>query len=930
MSDTQRLSPYELLPPVYRLRDAVEGRGALEAILRVIDEQMQMVQSSTRQLLDDFFIETCRPEMVPFLGELVGNGAAEGLTALPRHEVDRLRALRLSMPRRQVANAIANQKRKGTLPVLEELGMAVTNWYSRANEWYPRVAQFQDIRRNQQLCPVRDEALLGDVAAMGQTVNLRMLKEEGSLERAFSQGSFFSDFKKPHQDWYPKNRDLIRLHLWRLQPMRGTQSRARCIWNCEHTLASESGTTTQKTIEVYSFDSIGMSRPICNQPTTHAALRSEQVDKLEPRERLPLLITREELQESTNGPPKKIYYGRDKSFALWEETCSGDECAPAMSGTPCICRRNVQMIRRKRVRVGDLSWVMCECSTTAGDKEERIKKGCNQILQILGLSQPEGKSDCKTPASKEEIGKYLVDPESGLLAIVKNSSKPADQSSTSHAILASFYYLFSAEVGGGEYKTSTTNEMVHGDEDGPIVVRVRGGCVAACADLFQLIENERSKDPIFGNPNGSASTIQCDSKTIKKRVLKKPRVIIEIADSDHYKLKELYSISIPSGYELTVRGAPTCFPTIELENGECDEAISFELDKGAKLHLERLRICNGKVAIKGHSQPVDPCAGTALTPCQSQRPNPCDLRIHDPITRINIDHCTFVPIDFQSSCKCVTIRASDLILDAEGSVTSIRNSIVGKVRGTAEARLQIADSIVDGNAKGCGCEAGEAIRFCNGLLRVERSTLLGTVHAFAIEYAADSIFDQTVRVERQQLGGMRFCYVGYERINGDLAKPDITPCSAMKIKFIPYWKTPQQYFCQPAQAWDRETLTGKSLGWERIVPRYVSTHYLDPGYCQLALPHVLEGNLSNGEGCMAGGCGCSPGTTTGCGCSNSSLGPDSEHSSPCHSAILQGAESGSEMGVFHDLYQPQRIANLRQRISDFTPFPMTTELRIEN
>ncbi|MEI8211029.1 MAG: hypothetical protein WCI02_02695 [Planctomycetota bacterium] len=910
MSDTQRLSPYELLPPVYRLRDAVEGRGALEAILRVIDEQMQMVQSSTRQLLDDFFIETCRPEMVPFLGELVGNGAAEGLASLPRHEVDRLRALRLSMPRRQVAHAITNQKRKGTLPVLEELGMAVTNWYSRANEWYPRVAQFQDIRRNQQLCPVRDATLLGDLAAMGQSVNFRKLKEEGSLERAFSQGSFFSDFKKPHEDWYPKNRDLIRLHLWRLQPMRVTQSRARCIWTCEHTIAVGSGQSSQKTIEVYSFDSIGVARPICNQPTTHATLRAEQVDGLEPRERLPLLLTREELQESTNGPPKNIYYGRDKSFALWEETCSGACCKASVPNSPCTCVQHVRLIRRRRVRIGDLSWVLCECNAKDESAKERIKKGCEQILQILGLSQPEGNGADETSASQDAKSEYLVDPESGLFAIVKEPSA-AVATVASPAILASYYYLFSADVGGGEYRTSATNEVVHGDEEGPLVVRVHRGCAATGGNLFQIVDQERPRDPIFITPStlSPVGTV-CSGTSIPYFVLNKPRVIIEIADSDHYEL-DLCSIAIPAGYELTVRGAPRCFPTIELGNGECDEAISFELGTGAKVHLERLRICNGKVAIKGHSQPMDPCAETAMTPCQSQRPNPCDVRVHDPITRINIDHCTFVPIDFQSSCKCVTIRASDLILDAEGSVTSIRNSIVGKVRGTAESRLQIADSIVDGNTRGCGCEAGQAIRLNKGLIRVERSTLLGKVDAFAIEFAADSIFDQAVTVARQQLGGMRFCYVA-----PTTSEPD--------------WKTPQQYFCQPAQASDRETPTGKSLGWERIVPRYVSTHYLDPGYCQLALSHVLEGIPSMGDACSLGGCECSPGPTKGYGCSNGTHGPDSEHSSPCHSAILQGAESGSEMGVFHDLYQPQRIANLRQRITEFTPFPMTTELRIEN
>ena len=35
--------------------------------------------------------------------------------------------------------------------------------------------------------------------------------------------------------------------------------------------------------------------------------------------------------------------------------------------------------------------------------------------------------------------------------------------------------------------------------------------------------------------------------------------------------------------------------------------------------------------------------------------------------------------------------------------------------------------------------------------------------------------------------------------------------------------------------------------------------------------------------------------------------------------IAQGASDLSEMGVYHALYQPQRLANLNQRLSEFTP-----------
>jgi hypothetical protein len=61
----------------------------------------------------------------------------------------------------------------------------------------------------------------------------------------------------------------------------------------------------------------------------------------------------------------------------------------------------------------------------------------------------------------------------------------------------------------------------------------------------------------------------------------------------------------------------------------------------------------------------------------------------------------------------------------------------------------------------------------------------------------------------------------------------------------------------------------------RIKPTFVSTHYGDPGYCQ--------------------------------------LGGD------CPAAIARGAEDESQPGVFHDLYEPQRAASLAARLREFTP-----------
>jgi hypothetical protein len=46
----------------------------------------------------------------------------------------------------------------------------------------------------------------------------------------------------------------------------------------------------------------------------------------------------------------------------------------------------------------------------------------------------------------------------------------------------------------------------------------------------------------------------------------------------------------------------------------------------------------------------------------------------------------------------------------------------------------------------------------------------------------------------------------------------------------------------------------------------------------------------------------------------------------CADEITRGAENRSEMGVFHDLYQPQRADALRIRLAEFTPAGMDVGL----
>jgi hypothetical protein len=94
-------------------------------------------------------------------------------------------------------------------------------------------------------------------------------------------------------------------------------------------------------------------------------------------------------------------------------------------------------------------------------------------------------------------------------------------------------------------------------------------------------------------------------------------------------------------------------------------------------------------------------------------------------------------------------------------------------------------------------------------------------------------------------------------------------------------RTPRRHNCQPDLALsplrgnDAQTQSERERTEMRVRPHFNSVRYGTPAYCQLA--------------------------------------------ETCPAEISRGADDESEMGVYHDLFQPQREANLRARLDEFTP-----------
>jgi hypothetical protein len=177
--------------------------------------------------------------------------------------------------------------------------------------------------------------------------------------------------------------------------------------------------------------------------------------------------------------------------------------------------------------------------------------------------------------------------------------------------------------------------------------------------------------------------------------------------------------------------------------------------------------------------------------------------------------------------------------------------------------LCISDSIVDATSPERQAIGAPGATWAHVLLTIQRCTVWGIVDAHAMALGENSLFS-CVNVARRQIGCMRYCWVPIE-------------C-----------RTPRRYRCQPdgviADVKARIPADAAKQASEianevlRVAPQFNAVRYGRPDYAQLAFGCALE--------------------------------------------ITRGADDESEMGVFHDLYQPQREANLRTRLAEYTPAGM--------
>jgi hypothetical protein len=186
--DAERL--YQMLPAVYRLRDAAQGEP-LRQLLEVIGVEFAALEENLAQLYDDQFIETCADWAAPYLGELIGYRSLHGV------------APRIASPRAEVANTIAFRRRKGTALMLEELSRNVTGWPAHAVEFFEQLATTQFMKHLRAHAPA--------------TAGLRSQRAMLSLGGAFNTVAHTAQMRRAETGGR-YNIPNIGIFLWRLAP----------------------------------------------------------------------------------------------------------------------------------------------------------------------------------------------------------------------------------------------------------------------------------------------------------------------------------------------------------------------------------------------------------------------------------------------------------------------------------------------------------------------------------------------------------------------------------------------------------------------------------------------------------------------------------------------------------------------------------------
>lgn len=265
---------YELLPALYRIRDAERGEP-LKALIDVIARQAGVMEADIDQLYENWFIETCEDWVIPYIGDLL---CVRGLHSDSAEAVFSQRA--------RVANTLTYRRRKGTATVLERLACDTTGWRARAVEFFELLGTTQHYNH------VRLHNL--------RTPDLRRTNELELLDTAFDKIAHTADVRHIDNDRGRHNIPNIGIFLWRLQSYPVKRSTAR---SANGTLAG-----------CYTFSPLGYDTHLFNRPQAET-----EITHLAEEINVPGLLRRRPLYDELEARRQAVVDGETPKYIYFDD-----------------------------------------------------------------------------------------------------------------------------------------------------------------------------------------------------------------------------------------------------------------------------------------------------------------------------------------------------------------------------------------------------------------------------------------------------------------------------------------------------------------------------------------------------------------------------------------------------------------------------------
>lgn len=243
---------------------------------------------------------------------------------------------------------------------------------------------------------------------------------------------------------------------------------------------------------------------------------------------------------------------------------------------------------------------------------------------------------------------------------------------------------------------------------------------------------------------------------------------------------------------------------------------------------------------------------------------------------LRLRHCTLVPgLRLTPESFPVSPGVPGIVIEQADLTLKIDHCILGGIRALRGTQVAVENSIIDANSQTNIAFSSPDDVSAGGVLSILNSTVIGKVHSERFDLVSNTIFDAglsaadiwtaPIRSAQKQQGCVRFSYLPEEAI------------------------VPRPYRCQPDLA---------------ITEAIKKAEFSQPGLSDAQKEAIAIGVRR----------GLQPSFRAQYGRA------DYGQLNACPEEIRVGAEDESEMGAFHDLFAPQREANLRIRLDEYLRF----------